>query len=315
MSRHVTEAEVNRVLRPRQLTDALEAAFRSLAEGTALQAPRLRVARPPHVLHNLPSLSASLGRAGIKSYLSGPAGVTFVTLVFELATSRLEAVVESNRLGQLRTGCATALASRYLADPGPQRLGLLGTGTVARGQLEALAAEHELEWVRVFSRRAESRQAFVAWAREELELEVVAADSLAGALEEANLVVTATTSGQPLVADTMLSPRCLVHAVGANRAGRRELETQVLLSSGLTVVDDLEQARLEAGDLMEVEELDWSELQTLASLVRNPPNSLPPRRIFKSLGVGIEDLAAACLVLRLLDQGTSEPVSTGAPTP
>lgn len=304
MSRHVTEAEVDRVLEPRALTDALEAAFRSLAEGTALQAPRLRVARSPHVLHNLPSLSEPLGRAGIKSYLSGPAGVTFVTLVFELATSRLEAVVESHRLGQLRTGCATALASRYLADPGPQRLGLIGTGTVARGQLEALAAEHELEWVRVFSRQSSARQAFADWAGEALGLAVDPAESVAAALEGANLVVTATTSGQPLVAESMLSPRCLVHAVGANRAGRRELESQVLLSSDLTVVDDLEQARLEAGDFMEVEELDWSGLRTLADLVQSPPERLPARRIFKSLGVGIEDLAAACLVLRLLDKST-----------
>ncbi len=298
--RYVTESEVDRVVQPRPLTDALEAAFRSLAEESALQAPRLRVSKAPYVLHNLPSLSSALGRAGIKSYLSGPAGVTFVTLVFELATSRLEAVVESNRLGQLRTGCATALASRFLAEPGPQSLGLIGTGTVARGQLEALASEHELASVRVFSPRPESRADFVHWAWQKLNLTVVEVGSAAEAVRDANLVVTATHAGKPVLDNSMLAPRCLVAAVGANRAGRRELASDVVLASGLTVVDDVEQARLEAGDLLEVPELDWGPLLPLARLVQSPPSSLPPRRIFKSLGVGLEDLAAAVHTLTLL---------------
>lgn len=298
--RYVTEAEVDALVRPRALTDALEAAFRSLAEETATQAPRLRVSRPPHVLHNLPSMSSALGRAGIKSYLSGPAGVTFVTLVFELASSRCEAIVESNRLGQLRTGCATALAARFMAEPGAQSLGLLGTGTVARGQLEALAAELELAEVRVFSPKPESRVDFVHWAWQRLNLEVTAVASAEDAVRGANLVVTATSSGKPVVEAGMLAERCLVCAVGANRAGRRELTSEVVLGSGLTVVDDLDQARIEAGDLLEVPGLDWQPLLPLARLVQSPPSALPPRRIFKSLGVGIEDLAAAVHVLELL---------------
>lgn len=297
---YVTEADVERLARPRPLTDCLESAFRSLAEETAQQAPRLRVTSAPYVLHNLPSMSRALGRAGLKSYLSGPAGVTFVTLVFELASSKLEAIVESNRLGQLRTGCATALAVRYLADPGPQVLGLLGTGTVARGQLEALHAERELTEVRVFSPKPESREDFVHWAWQKLNLHVKAVPSAAEAVVQADLVVTATSSGKPVVDNSMLAERCLVCAVGANRAGRRELASDVVMASGLTVVDDIDQARVEAADFLEIPELDWSRLLPLARLVQSPPARLPARRIFKSLGVGIEDLAAAAHVLDLL---------------
>lgn len=297
-SRYVTEEEVDRVLSARPLTDALEQAFRALAAGQARQAPRLRVTSPPQVLHNLPAVG--LGRAGLKTYLSGPHGVTMVTVVFELESGRLEALIESNRLSQLRTGCATALATRFLAEPGPQRLALLGAGVVARGQLEALAAEQQLAEVRVFSPRPESRDGFVGWARERLSLEVRACASPAEALDGANLVVTATSSGKPLVEESMLSPTCHVNAVGANRAGRRELASEVVLASALTVVDDLEQARTEAGDLLEVPGLDWGPLVPLASLVAAPPARRPPRTLFKSLGVAIEDLAAAAHVLQLL---------------
>ncbi|GMU53451.1 MAG: hypothetical protein AMXMBFR33_25970 [Candidatus Xenobia bacterium] len=296
--RYVTEEEVDRVVSARPLTDALEQAFRALATGQARQAPRLRVTSPPHVLHNLPAIA--LGRAGIKTYLSGPQGVTMVTVVFELESGRLEAIIECNRLSQLRTGCATALATRYLAEPGPQRLALLGAGTVARGQLEALAAEQELAEVRLFSPRPQSRDDFVGWARERLSLEVRACASPTEALEGANLVVTATSSGKPLVQEAMLAPKCHLNAVGANRAGRRELASEVVLSSQLTVVDDLEQARIEAGDLLEVAGLDWGPLVPLASLVANPPTQRPSRTLFKSLGVALEDLAAAAYVLQLL---------------
>lgn len=297
--RYVTEEEVDRVVSARPLTDALEQAFRALATGQARQAPRLRVTSPPHVLHNLPAIG--LGRAGLKTYLSGPQGVTMVTVVFELESGRLEALIECNRLSQLRTGCATALATRYLAEPGPQRLALLGAGTVARGQLEALAAEQELAEVRVFSPRPQSRDDFVGWARERLSLEARGCASPSEALEGANLVVTATSSGKPLVEEAMLAPKCHLNAVGANRAGRRELASEVVLSSQLTVVDDLEQARIEAGDLLEVAGLDWGLLVPLASLVANPPARRPDRTLFKSLGVALEDLAAAVYVLQLLE--------------
>ncbi|MEW6280246.1 MAG: ornithine cyclodeaminase family protein [Candidatus Eremiobacterota bacterium] len=297
---YFTESDVERLLTPRAVTNALEEAFRGLARGEAVQAPRLRVKHGAHVLHNLPCVSRALGLAGVKSYLSGPAGVSFATLVFELESCRLKAVVESNRLGQLRTGCATALACRYLAVPGPQVLALFGTGTVARGQLEALDDELDLQEVRIFSRARENRERFRRWAAERLGLEVLPAATVAEAAEGANLVVTATSAAQPFLESSMLPPECHVNAVGANWFRRREIGESVVRDSGRIVVDDREQAGLEAGEL---EGIDPQRLESLADLVSahfgTAPSrhDRPPRTLFKSLGVAIEDLAAASLLI------------------
>lgn len=298
MPLYLTEDDVRELLTPREVTDALQAAFRALHGGRAAQEPRVRVRHGRHVLHNLPAISEADGMAGIKSYLSGPKGVRFVTMLFGLDTGALEAVVESSRLGQLRTGCATALAARFLRPPGEAVLGLVGTGTVAWGQLEALAAEVPLARVNVFSRSAEARTRFCERALAELAIQARPRGSAAEAVENATLVVTATTSKDPFLTADMLPKVCHVSAVGSNQAARREVAGDVVLSSGLVVVDDPRQARIEAGDLLAVEDLDWMGLVTLADLVANPPADRPDRTFFKSLGVGLEDVATASLALR-----------------
>lgn len=294
---YLEEAVVERLLTPAEVTGALEQAFRALAEGEADQRPRVRARLGRYVLHNLPAVSGPDGMAGLKSYLSGPAGVRFVTLLFDLERCELAAVVESARLGQLRTGCATALACRYLA-PGHRRLALMGTGTVARGQLEALLAERTLEEVRVWSPRPESRRAFQRWAEKRLGVECQICSSPAEAAEGVDIVVTATSAREPFLEASMLAPVRHVSAVGSNWARRREVASRVVEESDLVVVDDPEQARLEAGDLLLAEGLDWSRVRSLAQVVREGAGPLPPRTFFKSLGVGIEDVAAAALALR-----------------
>ncbi len=298
MPLYLTESEVSSLLEPRELTDALEASFRGLARGEAVQLPRFRVRHHKEMLHTLPGLSRPDGVAGVKTYLSGPSGVRFVTLLFGLESGGLEAVVESDRLGQLRTGAATALSARYLAPPGPLVLGLLGAGTVAWGQLEALAAELSLSEVRVLSRSASRREEFCRRAAEELGLKARPVDSAAEAVAGAGLVVTATWTRDPVLTEDMLAPICHVCPVGSNKPDRREVDEAVIRRSGLVVVDDLESARTEAGDLLAVPDLDWSSLRTLADLVAGGPLARPDRTLFKSVGVALEDLSAAALVWR-----------------
>jgi ornithine cyclodeaminase/alanine dehydrogenase-like protein (mu-crystallin family) len=307
MPLYLTESDVDRLLNPRDVTEALEQVFAAQARGTAVQEPRVRARLGPHVLHTLPGIYGLRGKAGLKTYLSGPAGVRFVTLLFDTATGDLEAVVESARLGQLRTGCATALACRLLgAPPGP--LALLGTGTVARGQLEALAAELALEDVRVWSRRPESLQAFVEWAGAR-GLPCRPVSDVRQAVQGARVVVTATSAAQPILGLEGLEPPWLVCAVGANWAHRREIEADLVRQAELVVVDDVAQARLEAGDLLAVPDLDWDRVVPLARLVLDRPSSLPQRLLFKSLGVALEDLAAASLALdRARSQGLGQPL-------
>jgi len=309
MPLYLTEADVGRLLNPRALTDALEATFRGLARGEAAQLPRFRVRHHKQMLHTLPGLSLCDGVAGVKTYLSGPSGARFVTLLFGLESGALEAVVESDRLGQLRTGCATALSARYLAPPGPLVTGLLGAGTVAWGQLEALAAEVPLAEVRVFSRSAARREDFCRRATESLQLKAYPVDSAAEAVQEAGLVVTTTWTRDPILTADMLAPVCHVCLVGSNKPDRREVDADVIRGADLLVVDDLESARAEAGDLLAVPDLDWSTVRTLANLVLAGREDRPDRTLFKSVGVALEDLSAAALaVRRAREQGLGQPI-------
>ena len=300
---YLREDDVDRLLTAREVTNVLEQSFLNLAQGRASLQPRVRVVQDKYVLHNLPAISAGLGFAAIKSYLTGPAGVTFVTLLFELASTRLVAVIESNRLGQLRTGCATALAARYLAPSGDLELGLVGTGTVAQGQLEALDSElgDRLKVVRVFGRSSESRQKLVDWASERLQRAVTPCESVELTVRGANLVVTATSSASPVLQREHLGSAGLLCAVGSNWAHRSEVAPAAVLHCRQWWVDNVEQAHKEAGDLVQCPGFDWSVLGALDRLVSQPPERLSETGwvFFKSLGLGLEDLAAAALVYEL----------------
>jgi alanine dehydrogenase len=217
-----------------------------------------------------------------------------MTLLFDLDSSELLATIESNRLGQLRTGSATALAVRHLLREGPVRLGLLGAGTVARGQLEALHAElgSRLQDVRCWSRR--SGRGLAEWADSALGRKVTVTQDVPNCVRDANLVVTATSAMTPILDGDSLGPEGVLCAVGANWAQKREVDGTAVHRCRWWV-DDLQQARLEAGDLLLVPDFDWDQLGSLSSLVQEP---VPQQgwRAFKSLGLGLEDLAAASMV-------------------
>lgn len=301
MSQHplyMTESEVHQLLQAGPLTDALEVAFRHLAAGKAVLRPRDRAVLGKNVQHTLAAISSEWGVSAVKTYITGPAGAGFVTLLFSLATSRLLATIEADRLGQLRTGCATALAVRHLAT-GAQKLALFGTGTVATGQLEALHAElgGRLGEVVVYSRKEESRREFADKMSQLLGRPVGTADSAKACLTDANLVVTATSSKEPLFEASDLGPGGVLCAVGNNWAYKREIDEATVRLCAEIWVDDLTQARVEAGDLINLSTPVWDRCRLLSELVSQPAAPRDGWVLFKSIGVGLEDLAAAYLLV------------------
>lgn len=289
----ISEQQVTRALQPRACTDALERSFRDWGAGLASNAPRARAVLGKQTLHSLSAVSEALGRAACKSYLAGPGGVRFQTLLYGLQPSELLASIESARLGQLRTGCASALAARYLAPQGPLRLGLIGSGNIAQGQLEALHAEFadRLVEVRCWSRKGADRLRDYAY--NQLGRSVVEASSAQHCVAEANLVVTATSAGQPVLLGEWLSESGgLLCAAGNNQASRRELDDTAVRRCRWTV-DSVDQARGEAGEFLAVSDFDWAALRELKEF---GPAATRGWTGFKSLGVGIEDLAAASLI-------------------
>jgi ornithine cyclodeaminase/alanine dehydrogenase-like protein (mu-crystallin family) len=211
-------------------------------------------------------------------------------------TPELLALIEADRLGQLRTGAASAVAARHLARREAGTLGLIGTGWQAESQLACMrAALPGLERAVAYSRNAGRLEEFCR------RFDCEAGEYNRDAAEQ-DVVVTMTTSRDPVLRGEWLRPGALVCAAGANRLEARELDNAVLERATFVCCDSLEQAKLEAGDLVEPVErgvLDWLEVHELAEVVGGEISGRQHEDdivVFKSVGIASEDVAVASLV-------------------
>lgn len=288
----LTESDVRRLLSIPQAISLMRRAFDALAAGTAENQPRRRLMLPTgSVLH---SLAGADGRYfGTKVYSTHVRhGAHFLFLLYDAATARPLALFEANWLGQIRTGAASGFATEVLARPDAGVLGVIGTGFQARSQVEAVAAVRSLTSVKVWSRDAARREAFARECREHFGLPASAAETAEAAVRDSALVVTATYAKDPVLEAAWISPGTHVNAAGSNQPQRRELPSDLLARADRIVVDSLEVARIEAGDLL-LGLADWShvaELKNYASWEARPRDAVT---IFKSNGLGVEDVAAA----------------------
>jgi len=295
---YLTEDEVVEVLSPKDARPAVEASLRRLAAGEADNPARLRLDLPDGFLAAMPCVDRGLGYAGLKTFAWTPAAVTFL-VVLQSLDGNLVALVEAERLSRLRTAAASAVAASSLARPGARSLGVFGCGRQAGAHVAAMReAIPALERVVVQGRDAAKVAAFCS------EHDCVAAEEPRDAAG-CDVVVTATTSTDPVLRGEWLEPGALVCAVGANSLSSRELDNVVLERAAFVCCDSREQSREEAGDLAEPIErgvLDWLEVHELGEVVagevqgRSHDDDIV---VFKSNGLAIWDLAAAARAVEL----------------
>jgi alanine dehydrogenase len=294
---YLREADVERLVSPADAVEVVEGCFARIARGAVENRPRYRLGLDEGVLNVMSAADLELGVAGLKTYAAFRDGARFVVILFSAEQPAVLAVIEADRLGQLRTGAASAVAARHLARSDAETLGLLGTGWQAASQLACIrAALPGIERVVAYSRNADHLAAFCErFGAEPAEYNRDAA--------EQDVVVTITTSRDPVLRGEWLLPGALVCAAGANRIEARELDNAVLERAAFVCCDSKEQARIEAGDLVEPVErgvLDWLEVHELAEVVGGEVAGRAQADdivVFKSLGIAAEDLALAALVL------------------
>jgi ornithine cyclodeaminase/alanine dehydrogenase-like protein (mu-crystallin family) len=298
MPLYLTESDVSELLTPADAVEVLDGCFRRLAAGQIANAPRRRLPLGDGALADMAASDLEVGLAGGKLYASTPEGAAFVVCIFEADGPRLVAVIEADHLGRLRTGAASGVAARYLAHDGARTLGVLGCGRQAETQVACLrAALPELEQVFAYCRTAERLSAFC---------ELVGATPGESHREAGSqdVVVTVTTSRDPVLRGEWLPPGALVAAVGANQPTRRELDNAVLERASFVCCDSLEQARIESGDLIEpvaAGVLDWLEVHELQEVVAGEVHgrqSASDIVVFKSNGLAAWDLALGEELLR-----------------
>jgi alanine dehydrogenase len=300
MTLHISEAEVRATLTMPVAIQAVEEISQKQATGEVVVHPRRRFELPGNgFFHYMAAADYSTGFIAMKQYAYVRGKIRFVVPLYEMASGDLVAMIEADYMGQLRTGAASGVATKYLARKNSQVAGIVGSGGQAKTQLEAIAQVRDLAEVRVFSRDAAKREAFAKEMTERIGVDVHAAGSPAEAVRSADIVCTATTTSAPVVSGADLAPGVHINAIGANHAHKSELDPEAVASADVIVVDSVEQSRQEAGDLIIAfrgDEICWTGVKKLSDVVAGKASgrtSDSEVTLFKSNGIASWDLAVA----------------------
>jgi len=302
---YLTEADVARVLTIDLALDAVAAAFRKLAIEEAVNVPRQRCQTDHVMLHVLPAAAKTLGVVGYKAYTTTKAGARFYVTLFDGKTGEMTAILEADLLGQFRTGAASGVATKKLSRTNSSTLGCLGTGKQARTQVLAVCRVRPIKKVVVYSRDADRRTAFATQLSAETAIEVVAVGKAEAAVREMDIVCTATTSREPVLLGVWVTAGQHLNLAGSNMITKAEADIDVFRKAIVVTVDDKEQAKSEAGDFamaLNAGVLSWSDILDFPPLYigRYPGRESPDDiTLFKSLGLGIQDIALAARVVEL----------------
>jgi alanine dehydrogenase len=303
MTLHISEAEVRVVLTMPLAVGAVEEISRKQATGEVVVHPRRRFELPGGgFFHYMAAADFSAGFVAMKQYTFVRGKLRFLVPLYEMATGDLLALIEADYMGQLRTGAASGVATKYLARKNARVAAIIGTGGQSKTQLEAIAAVRKLESARAYGRDAAKREKFCKEMSERLGIPVHPCASAAEAVRSADIVCTATTAAQPVVSGADLSPGAHINAIGANHAHKRELDDEAVASADIIVVDSVEQSRQEAGDLIIAfhgDEICWTGVKKLSEIVAGKTSgrtSDTEVTLFKSNGIASWDLAVAMKV-------------------
>ena len=223
-------------------------------------------------------------------------------MLFDGKTGALLCLMQADYLGQMRTGAASGVATQYMARPDATEVGVFGSGKQARTQLQAICKVRRVRQAHVYSPNEERRKQFAREMCELCQAEVVPVPRPEMAAEKKDIIITATTSREPVLNGDWIAEGAHINAVGSNFLGKAEVDAPTIRRCATVVVDSKDQARLEAGDFQQALEdgsLHWSNVRELGQVIlgRYAPRKRPQDiTLFKSLGIAIEDVALAARV-------------------
>ncbi|WP_134670848.1 ornithine cyclodeaminase family protein [Halorussus marinus] len=298
----LTSEDVSGLASPEEYVEAVREGYRQRGEGAPAE-PRTKLpnAEPPGMLTGYSAILPETGAMGGYMYASGfgAKDAWFVTPVFDAESGEPIALLDGASMNPFKTGATGAVGTDALAREDADTLGIVGSGSQARGQLRAIAAVRDLDTVRVYSPTKASRESFAAEMNEQLDASVAAVASSAAAIDDAGIVVTATTASDPVFDGEMLADGAHVTAMGQYHPEKRELDATTIERS--TYVPDLrERVSQDAGSFIAAVEAGVvSEDHVHAELGEVVAGAAPGREtdeevtVFDSGGTAIETVAAA----------------------
>lgn len=311
----LTDTEVARLMTMRECVEVMEDAFRQVGEGLTWNRPRSRIRMPAGFHHLMAAAVLGSNVFGLKTYTSFRAGVRFLVLLYDSNTGDLLALVQGGLLTQLRTGAVSAVATRHMAREDATTVGIIGTGFQGRGQLEGVCAVRQVASVKAFDVVEDSAKKFAQEMSEKLNVPVTPVKSAEEAVRDVDIVITVTTSRTPVLLGDWLQPGQHINAAGSNHWVRQEVDDKVIQRANVVIVDSLEDAHVEAGDLLypiERGRIRWGQIRELGDVVaghirgRKVPQDIT---LFESQGIAVSDVAAANYVYRkAVQQGLGTPL-------
>lgn len=301
--RFIKENEVKQLLTMQAAIDCVERAFRDRHIGAAFDVPRERTKTPMGSLHVLQAASTSLNVIGFKAYFPGREARTFLVHVINLEKGHLEGIIEADEMGIRRTGAATAVATRALSRTDSHTVACFGSGRHAETQLESVCEVREIREVRVYGRTRERLEAFRSIAETRFGVSVVIADLPEAALDGADIVNIVTRADAPVFNGALLAAGQHVNAVGSNALNRREVDLEAIKRCDVIVVDSVDVAQRECGDLLPAIEtglLHWHNIPDLGRVLCGDARGRVSRdqiTLFESQGMGMQDIYVGKYVL------------------
>lgn len=306
MTLHINEDEVRQLLTMPMAIDAVEAVSRKQGAGTVIVHPRRRFELPAGgFFHYMAAMDTEAGYIAMKQYTAVKGQLRFLVPLYEIASGEHVALIEADYMGQLRTGAASGVATKYLARKNAKVAAIIGSGGQAKTQLEAIAAVRRLQTAHVYGRDAERRAKFAKEMSRRLGIPVLPAESAAAAARGADIITTATTSAKPVLSGQDLQAGVHINAIGANHANKRELDDSAVAKADVVFVDSITQSKQEAGDLIQSFDRQpgrWEKVRELADLVSGKVAGRTQESqitLFKSNGIAAWDLAVAIVVFKL----------------
>lgn len=299
------EEHVTELLDMNTAIAAVEEVLRDQAEGQATNRPRYRVAMPASQLHVMAAGDKRLGVTGLKAYTASRKGARFLVLLYDSESGDMLAMIEADRLGQMRTGAASGVATKYMARGDADTIGIYGTGWQAESQLMAVCAVRPIKSIKAYGRDADRRGAFARKMTSLLRVDVTPAESPEEAARGQSIVITATSAREPVLKGEWLDPGTHLNVVGSNFLSKAEVDIETIKRASIIAVDSIEQSRVEAGDLMPAIErgvIAWESVTELGRIVAGRDRGRTSDEditLFKSNGIALEDISTALRVYHL----------------
>ena len=298
MALYITESEVNKIINIKLALNSVEEAFQMMAKGEAVNKPRERL---PLGSTSMNYMSAGIDTdniTGLKVYVPNSGGTKFYVHIMNAETGEMISIIEANTLGQYRTGAASGIASKFLANSNSKNVLLVGSGFQSFTQALALDEIFNLDEIFVYSRSKENRMNFIDRYQSKINSKLTQVDDI-NKIYDIDIINIITNSKSPVINEVLVDKGTHINAAGSNHSLRRELDTKTILKADYIFVDDLDQARKECGDLIYPESLgliQWRDVINFSDIFRFPERYSRKKNditIFESQGLAIWDLVLA----------------------